>query len=72
MKRKRVPLSLEHFRLKGYGSLNYYNYDWETAPSRRDAIDAERFVIYPGYVYNDKFQIKAEIEFEHGGTGITK
>lgn len=71
-KKEGHPLSLEHFRLNGYGSLNYYNYDWETDPSRRDAIDAERFVLYPGYVYNDKFQVKAEIEFEHGGTGVTK
>jgi len=66
------PISLKHFRLNGYGSLNYFNFDWQTDPSRRDVVDLERFVLYPGYVYNDKFQIRAEIEFEHGGTGITK
>ncbi|MGD8746933.1 MAG: hypothetical protein PVI44_00575 [Balneolaceae bacterium] len=66
------PLSLAHFRLKGYGSINYFNYNWQTDPTRRDAIDVERFVLYPGYVFNAQFQLKGEIEFEHGGTGITK
>lgn len=64
--------SFEHFRLNGYGSLNYFNYDWQTDPSLRNAIDVERFVLYPGYIYNERFQISGEIEFEHGGTGITK
>lgn len=70
--KKESPLSLEHFRLKGYGSLNYFNYDWQTDLARRDAMDVERFVFYPGYVYNDQFQLRGEIEFEHGGTGVTK
>ena len=65
-------LSLEKFRLSGYGSLNYFNYDWETVPDLRNAIDVERFVLYPGYVFNDQFRFKGEIEFEHGGTGVTR
>jgi hypothetical protein len=71
-KKEDDPVSIDRFKLKGYGSLNYFNYDWETDPARRNAIDVERLVLYPGYVYNEQFQIKGEIEFEHGGTGITK
>ena len=60
------------FSFKGYGSLNYFVYDWETDPSKRNAIDIERFTIYPLYKYDDRFSFKGEIEFEHGGTGVTK
>ncbi len=57
--------------LKGYGLVNYYNFDWETDPNRRNAFDAERLNLYIGYRFNDQIQLKTEIEFEHGGTGST-
>lgn len=59
------------FSLKGYGTINYFNFDWDTDPVRRAAIDLERLVLYPAYQLNDKVSFNAEIEFEHGGTGVT-
>ena len=32
---------LEKGYIKGYGVVNYYNFDWETDPDRRNAFDAE-------------------------------
>ncbi len=58
--------------ISGYGTINYFHYEWDTDPSRRNAIDTERLVLYPTYRFNDKTFVKAEIEFEHGGTGVTK
>lgn len=63
---------LTDFKLSGYGIFNYYHYNWDTYPQKRDAIDLERFALYPEYKYNDRFSLKGEIEFEHGGTGATK
>jgi hypothetical protein len=62
---------MEKGYLRGYGVVNYYNYDWETDPNRRDAFDAERLNLYIGYHFSDKIEFKSEIEFEHGGTGST-
>ncbi len=56
--------------LKGYGVVNYYNFDWETDPNKRNAFDAERLNLYLGFHFNDKIEFKSEIEFEHGGTGV--
>lgn len=64
--------SLSDFGLKGYGIFNYYHYDWDTYPQKRDAVDLERFSLYPSYKYSDKLSFRGEIEFEHGGTGATK
>ena len=58
--------------ISGYGTINYFNYEWDTDPSKRDAIDVERLVLYPLYQFNLYAFVKAEIEFEHGGTGVTK
>ena len=55
----------------GYGTVNYLNFDWETDPNRRDAVDAERFVFEIEHHFNDRWAAEAEIEFEHGGTGAT-
>ena len=63
---------LSGFGLSGYGSLNYFYFDWDTDPTRRNAIDVERLVLYPTYHFNERTFVKAEIEFEHGGTGVTK
>ncbi|MCB0640077.1 MAG: outer membrane beta-barrel protein [Phaeodactylibacter sp.] len=62
---------MERGYLRGYGIVNYYQYDWETDPNRRNAFDAERLNLYLGYHFNDWIEFKSEIEFEHGGTGAT-
>lgn len=59
------------FRLSGYGAVNYYAFDWETLPNKRNAIDPERLNLYLFYHFNPKIEFKSEIEFEHGGTGAT-
>ncbi|MEO6759810.1 MAG: hypothetical protein ABIO24_10185, partial [Saprospiraceae bacterium] len=58
------------FSLQGYGSMNYYHFDWQTDPLKRDAVDLERFILQPGYRWNAHTRLNAEIEFEHGGTGV--
>ena len=62
---------LQKFQLKAYGVVNYYNFDWDTDLDRRNAFDTERLNIYLYYDFTDKIQFKTEIEFEHGGTGVT-
>ena len=62
---------LEKFQLKAYGVVNYYAFDWDTDPNRRNAFDTERLNMYLIYNFTDRIQLKTEIEFEHGGTGIT-
>jgi len=59
------------FYLKAYGVVNYYAFDWDTDLARRNAFDTERLNIYLYYDFTDKIQFKTEIEFEHGGTGVT-
>ncbi len=59
------------FSVSGYGVINYSHFDWELDPSRRAAVDVERFVIAPKYRINDTISLEAELEFEHGGTGST-
>ena len=63
--------------LSGYGSLNYFAFDWDTDdwdtdPARRNALDVERLVLYPSYRFTARTAFRAEMEFEHGGTGVTK
>ena len=65
-------LSVGDFSLEGYGVINYFAFDWETDPARRNVVDLERFVLYPGYQFSENVQLLGEIEFEHGGTGVTK
>lgn len=57
------------FDLRGYGALNYYNYEYDTDVNLKDKIDLERVNFYLGYQYNDWIRFQSEIEFEHGGTG---
>ena len=66
-----VPADSKRLRVSGYGTINYANFDWQTDPERRARIDVERFVISPKYQMNDTIRLEAELEFEHGGTGIT-
>jgi len=63
---------LDRFSLEGYGVVNYFNFDWETDPSRRNVVDLERFVLYPSVRLAERVRLLGEIEFEHGGTGVTK
>lgn len=61
----------DKLHLSGYGVVNYYHFDWETLPDKRDAIDPERMNIYMYYPFTNRIQLKTEVEFEHGGTGST-
>lgn len=61
----------DKFSLRGYGAINYYNYNYDTDPSLKDKFDAERLNLYLEYFFTDKISFKSEIEFEHGGTGST-
>ncbi|MEZ4911337.1 MAG: hypothetical protein R2774_10790 [Saprospiraceae bacterium] len=61
---------LQRFSLSGHGAMNYYHFQWQTDSVKRNAIDNERFVLDFGYKWNDNIRLKAEIEFEHGGTGV--
>lgn len=60
---------LSRMNFEAYGSMNYYHFDWQTDSTRRDAIDNELLVAEFTYAWTDKIRGKAEIEFEHGGTG---
>ncbi len=62
---------LSKFRLNAYGVVNYYAFDWETLPDKRNAFDVERLNMYLYYDFTDKIEFKSEVEFEHGGTGAT-
>ncbi len=68
-----LPISLKSSNLhfKGYGAVNYYAFDWQSLPEKRNAFDVERFNTYIYYDFSDKIQFKSELEFEHGGTGTT-
>lgn len=67
----KVMSFLNKFSLSAYGVVNAYAFDWETLPDKRNAFDVERFNLYMYYDFTDKIQFKSEIEFEHGGTGVT-
>lgn len=69
--RERVLDQLGRIHLDVYGTIHYQNFDWQTFPGKRSAIDLERFVIEPSYRLSRKLRLRAEIEFEHGGTGAT-
>jgi len=62
---------LNKFSLHGYAVVNYYNYDYNTDPTLKDKIDAERLNIYPEYQFKDWITFRSEIELEHGGTGAS-
>ena len=64
-------INLANTRVAAYGAVNYYNFDWQTLPNKRNAFDPERLNLYIYHDFNDKIEFKSEIEFEHGGTGAT-
>jgi hypothetical protein len=59
------------YSFKGYAVANYFNYDWETYPEKRDEADLERLVLEGKYHFNEQWSVHAEVEYEHGGTGST-
>jgi hypothetical protein len=61
---------IKRISVSGYGIANYYAFNWQTDPQRRNAIDIERLVLYTSVRLSDNLRIKSEIEFEHGGTGV--
>lgn len=66
----------KNWQLNSYGSLLYKSHEvfrniQDTNPERRAKTDLERVVIEYVYDVNDKWQIEAEIEYEHGGTGAS-
>ncbi|SFU28999.1 hypothetical protein SAMN05216480_101428 [Pustulibacterium marinum] len=68
---KKSTFNLSNFDLKGYGVVNYYNYNYDTDPTLKDKFDPERLNLYLFYHFSDKISFKSEIEFEHGGTAST-
>lgn len=63
--------SLSKLTLSAYGTMVYQNFQWQTFPEKNNSIDNERFVIEPEYAFTKKLSLEIEIEFEHGGTGVT-
>lgn len=63
--------SLSKLTLSAYGTMVYQNFQWETFADKNNSIDNERFVIEPEYAFTKKLSLEIEIEFEHGGTGVT-
>ncbi len=53
----------------GYGIVNYYKRDWETDEFAKDGVDTERFIFELEYRFDEHWMAKAEVEYEHGGTG---
>jgi len=68
---EKLAKAISKLSMKAYGVVNYYNYDWQTDPDRRDAVDLERINMYMKYRFTDKITLKTEFEIEHGGTGAT-
>ena len=66
-----APAESKRFSVSGYGVINYANFDWQTDPERRAQIDVERLVIAPKFQMSEAIRLEAELELEHGGTGIT-
>lgn len=54
--------------LGGYGEVLYRKFVSDIG-SNKDRGDAQRFVLYTGYKFNDWILLNSEVEFEHGTTG---
>lgn len=66
-----LAFKLANTRISAYGAVNYYSFNWQTLPNKRNALDPERLNLYVFHDFNHKLEFKSEIEFEHGGTGST-
>jgi len=68
-------IDLEQMEIYGYGTAFYSNYDYlknyQSPMENRSKVDFERFVLSPRFILTDNIKLISEIEFEHGGTGVT-
>lgn len=64
-------LTWNKFSLEGHGVINYFKNDYDTDPNYKDKLDTERLNLYLGYQFTENISFLSEIEFEHGGTGVT-
>lgn len=65
-----LPGAAKKFEFLAYGSLNYHRFDWQIWPEKRDEVDFERAVLESTYRFAPRFDLHAELELEHGGTGV--
>ena len=69
-------MDMDQVQVYGYGEALYSKYDYlpnyQSKPKTRAKVDLERFVLAPQFILDDNIKIVSEIEFEHGGTGVTK
>ena len=68
--------SAKNWHINSYGSILYKSEEvfrniQDTSPERRAKTDVERVVFEYVYDIDDKWQVEAEIEYEHGGSGAT-
>ncbi len=68
---KNSDKEISPYSFNGYAVANYFNYDWETLPDKRDETDLERLVLEGKYQFNEQWSLNVEVEIEHGGTGST-
>lgn len=61
----------DRFTVSAYGSMNYNRYKWQILPTKRNDFDLERVVIETGYKISPRWSLQTELEFEHGGTGVS-
>ena len=70
-----MAIDLEQMQIFGYGTMSFSNYDYlqnyQQDPKNRSKVDFERFVLSPRFLLSDTIKLVSEIEFEHGGTGVT-
>jgi len=68
-------IDMDQVQIFGYGNVYYQNYDYipnyQSKPENRAKVDLERFVLAPQFIVDDNIKIVSEVEFEHGGTGVT-
>jgi len=61
----------DHTSFNSYATAYYANYDWQTDPQRRDAIDLERVTLEVEIEPTETTKVEVEVEVEHLGTGAT-
>ncbi|SEL45407.1 hypothetical protein SAMN05216262_11150 [Colwellia chukchiensis] len=66
----------KNWQIKSYGSARYkseqvFRNTQDLEPNRRASTDLERVVLEIAYDFTPKWQLEFELEYEHGGTGVT-
>lgn len=69
-------LADKNWQIKSYGSLRYkseevFRNTQDLDPKRHASTDLERVVLEFTYDFDPKWQVELELEYEHGGTGVT-